>query len=155
MRHNETYRSWKWFWPNPDVILVEPGNHLHNWIKKLGSDLAGYKTLFLIDDIIANETLTKWKQPLLKLAISGRQKCHSLWLLTQSYTAVSMNIRRQAKMLYIWYLRKWGDWDTIDEENDVIETWEELASVKKKLKQGKHTCLVMRTECQRAYKTVL
>ena len=53
----------------------------------------------------------------------------------QSYTAIPMNIRRQAK--------KRGDWDTIHKEN---ETSGELVSVKKKLKRGKHTCLVMRTE---------
>ena len=54
-------------------------------------------------------------------------------------------------MLYIWYLKKRGDWDTTYKENDVIGTREELASVKKQLKQGKHTCLVMRTEHPRAY----
>ena len=64
----------------------------------------------------------------------------------------SLNIRRQAKMLYIWYSKKWGDWDTIHKENDIIETREELASVKKQLKQGKHPCLIMRTEHLRAYK---
>ena len=60
-------------------------------------------------------------------------------------------IRRQVKMLYVWYLKKRGDWDTIHEENDVIEMSEELASVKKKLIWGKHTCLVMRTEHPRVY----
>ena len=34
----------------------------------------------------------------------------------------------------------------INEENDVIEMPKEVASAKKKLRQGKHTCLVMRTE---------
>ena len=62
-----------------------------------------------------------------------------------------MNIRRQAKMLYIWFAKKRGDWDTIQEENDIIETSEELASVKKEIKQGKHTCLVMRMKHLRAY----
>ena len=62
-----------------------------------------------------------------------------------------MNIRREAKILYIWYLKEWGDWDTIHEENDVIEKWEGVASAKKKLKQGKNTCLIMRTEHLRAY----
>ena len=64
---------------------------------------AGDKTLFLIDDIIADETLHKRRQPLLEFAILGRHTGHSLWLLTQSYTAVPNNIRRQAKMLYVWY----------------------------------------------------
>ena len=132
-------------------ILIEPGNHFHDWIEKIGNLLAGSKTLFLIDDIIADETLDKGRQPLLGLAMSGRHKGHSLWLLTQSYTAVLMNIRRQAKMLYVWYSKKGGFWDTTHEENDIIETEEKLVNVKKQLKQGKHTCLMMRKEHLRAY----
>ena len=85
------------------------------------SDLhTGDKTLFLIDDIIADETLDKHRQPLLELAISGKHRGHSLWLLTQSYTAVPNNIRRQAKMLYVWYPKNRMDLNTIHEENDII-----------------------------------
>ena len=73
----------------------------------------------------------------------------------QSYTAVPIKIRRRAKMLYVWYLRKRGDWDTIHEENDVIETSKESGSVKKQLKQDKHTYLVMRTEHLGAHEIVL
>ena len=40
----------------------------------------------------------------------------------------------------------------IHEENDIIEMPEEVASAKKKIRQGKHPCLLMRTEHQRAYK---
>ena len=119
-------------------------------IEKISNLLAGSKTLFLIDDIIADETLDKHHQPLLELAISGRHRAHSLWLLTQSYTAVPENIRRQAKMLYIWYPKNRTDRNTIHEENDVIETGE-LARVKAQLKWGKHTCLIMRMEHPRAY----
>ena len=72
-------------------------------IEKISNLLAEDKTLFLIDDIIADETLDKHCQPLLELAISGRHRGHSLWLLTQSYTAIPNNIRKQAKMLYVWY----------------------------------------------------
>ena len=54
-------------------------------------------------------------------------------------------------MLYVWYPKKREDWDTIYEENDVIETQEELVNVKKMLTQGKHTCLVMRIERPIAY----
>ena len=39
----------------------------------------------------------------------------------------------------------------IHEENDIIKMPGELASVKMRLKQGKHTYLVMRTEHPRAY----
>ena len=97
LKHNSTYRSRKWVWTDPEVILIEPGNNLYGWIEKIGNLLARSKTLFLIDDIIANEILYKRRQPLLDLAISGRHKEHSLWLLTQSYTAFPKNIRRQAR----------------------------------------------------------
>ena len=30
LKHNETYRSRKWFWDDPKVILIEPGNHLYD-----------------------------------------------------------------------------------------------------------------------------
>ena len=75
------------FWTDPYVIPIEtgdsPSSHSYDWIEKLGNLLAGHKTLFLIDDIIVDETLDKQRQPLLGLAISGRHKDHSLWLLTQ------------------------------------------------------------------------
>ena len=100
---------------------------------------------------LADEALNKHHQPLLELAISGRHRCHSLWLLTQSYTAIPNNIRRQVKMLYIWYPKNRTDLNIIHEENDVIEMKEELARVKEALKLGKHTCLIMRMEHPRAY----
>ena len=118
-------------------------------IEKISNLLTGDKTLFLIDDIIADETLDKRRQPLLELAISGRHRGHSAWLLTQSYTAVPNNIRRQAKMLYVWYPKNRTDLNTIHEENDIIRS-EELARVKAQLKWGKHTCLLMRMEHPRA-----
>ena len=55
-------------------------------------------------------------------------------------------------MHYVWYPKKQGDWDMIPEENDVIEMLEEVVSTKKKLRQGKHTSLIMRTEHPTAYK---
>ena len=143
--------SQKWVWTDPEVILIEPGNSLYGWIEKIGNLLAGSKIIFLIDDIITDENLDKRRQPLLELAISGRHRAHLLWLLTQSYTAIPKNIRRQAKMLYVWYPKNRTDLNTINEENDIIETPEELANVKKQLKLGKHTCLIMRMEHPRTY----
>ena len=119
-------------------------------IEKISNLLTGSTTLFLIDDIIADETLDKCRQPLLELVILGRHRGHSLWLLTQSYTAIPNNIRRQAKMLYIWYPKNRMDLNIIHEENDVIGP-EELARVKAQLKWGKHTCLIMIMEHPRAY----
>ena len=57
LKHNETYRSRKWVWTDPEVIFINPGNSLYGWIEKIGNLLVGSKTLFLIDDIIADETL--------------------------------------------------------------------------------------------------
>ena len=101
LRYNSTYKSRGWVWNDPDVIPMEPGNRLHYLIENISDLLAGSATLSLINDIIADEALDKRRQPLLELAISGRHRGHSLWLLTQSYTAVPNNIRRQAKMLYV------------------------------------------------------
>ena len=134
LRYNSAYKSRGWVWNDPEVIHEEPGNQLYYLIKKYSNSLAGDKTLFLIDDIIADEALVKCRQPLLELAISGRHRQHSLWLLTQSYTAVPNNIRRQTKMLYVWYPKNRKDLNTIHKENDIIEMQEELARVKEALK---------------------
>ena len=129
LEHNESYKSCCWVWNDPEVIHIEPGNQLYYWIENISKLLTGDKTLFLIDDIIADEPLDRRRQPLLELAISGRHRQHSLWLLTQSYTAVPNDIRRQAKMLYIWYPVNRTDLKIIHEENDKIEM-EQLARVK-------------------------
>ena len=150
LRYNSTYKSRGWVWNDPDVIPIELENRLYYLIEKISNLVTGSVTLFLIDDIIANETLDKHHQPLLELAISGRPRGHSLWLLTQSYTVIPNNIRRQAKMLYVLYPKNRTDLNTIHKENDVIEMGE-LARVKAELKQGKHTCLIMRMEHPRAY----
>ena len=151
LEHNETYKSPGWVWTDPEFIRIERGNQLYYLIEKISNLLTRSKTLFLIDDIIADEGLIKHHQPLLELAISGRHRAHSLWLLTQSYTVIPNNIRRQAKMLYVWYPKNRTDLNAIHEENNVIETPEELARVKAQQKQGKHTCLIMRMEHPRAY----
>ena len=71
LEHNETYKSRGWVWNDPDVIPIEPGNQLYYLIEEISKLLAGSKTLFLINDIIADEALDKCHQPLLGLAISG------------------------------------------------------------------------------------
>ena len=136
LAHNDTYKSRGWVWNDPEVIPIKPGNQLYYLIEKISKLLAGSKTLFLIDDIIADEALDKCLQPLLELAISGRHRQHLLRLLTQSYTAIPNNIRRQAKMHYVWYPKNQKDLNTVHEENDVIEMQEELARVKAQLKWG-------------------
>ena len=153
LEHNETYKSRGWVWNDPDVIPIELDNNLYYLIEEISNLLTGSKTLFLINDIIANEALDKRRQPLLELAISGHHRQHSLWLLTQSYIAVPNNIRRQAKMLYVWYPKNRTDLNIIHEENDIIEMGG-LARIKAQLKWGRHTCLIMRMEHPRAYRVL-
>ena len=59
LRYNFTYKSRAWVWNDSDVIPIEPGNQLYYLIEKISNILTGDKTLFLIDDIIADETLDK------------------------------------------------------------------------------------------------
>ena len=69
LRYSSTYKSRGWVWNDPDVIPIEPGNQLYYLIEKIRNLLTGSTTLFLIDDIIADEALDKRCQPLLELAI--------------------------------------------------------------------------------------
>ena len=59
LRYNSMYKNRSWVWNDPDVIPIEPGNQLYYLIEKISDLLTGDKTLFLIDDIIADETLDK------------------------------------------------------------------------------------------------
>ena len=52
------YKNRSCVWNDLDVIPIEPGNQLYYLIEKISNLLAGDKTLFLIDDIIADETLS-------------------------------------------------------------------------------------------------
>ena len=88
LRWNETYLERAWVWEDDYVFPVEPKGNLLEIIRKLSALFSGEETLFVVDDVIADETLDKRRQPLLELAISGRHRKHSLWLLTQSYTAI-------------------------------------------------------------------
>ena len=58
-------------------------------------------------------------------------------------------------MLYVWYPKDRNDLKTIHEENDVIETREELKEVKGMLRDGKHTCLVLQIEQSRCHEVLL
>ena len=54
LRYNSTYQNRNWVWNDPDVIPIELGNQFYYLIEKISNLLTGDKTLFLIDDIIAD-----------------------------------------------------------------------------------------------------
>ena len=61
------------------------------------------------------------------------------------------NLRRQLKMLYVWYPKDRNELKMIHDENDVIENNIEFEIVKKELRKSKHACLVLRLEFPRTY----
>ena len=143
--HDKTYHAKEWIKNDDNVWLVDPKDNLYQWIKKLSELLRFLEVLFIIDDIIANKRLGKRRQPLLELAISGRHQVHYLWLLTQSYTAVPKDLRRQDKAIFVLYPKIRGDLRMIHDENDVL-TDDKLVVARNFLKKSKHACLYIRNE---------
>ena len=144
--NNKTYYAKEWIKKNNDKVwLVDPKGSLYQWIKKLSELLQFLEALFIIDDIIANESLDKRRQPLLELSISGRHRGHYLWLLTQSYSAIPKNLRRQVRPVFVWYPKERADLKAIHDENDVLID-DELVVVTGLLRKSKHACLYIQNK---------
>ena len=151
LRENSTDHAKEWIKNDDKVWLVDPKENLYQWIKKLSELIRFLEVLFIIDDIIANESLDKRRQPLLELSILGRHRGHYLWLLTQSYTAIPKNLRRKAKAIFVWYPKEQGDLKAIHEENDVV-TDDELVAARAFLKNSKYACLYIPNEFPRGFR---
>ena len=149
LQENDTYHAKEWIKNDDKVWLVDPKDNLYQWIKKL-SELLRFLEVLIINDIIANESLDKRRQPLLELSISGRHRGHYLWLLAQLYSAIPKNLRRQAKAIFVWYPKERGDLKTIHDENDVL-TDDELVVSTNCLKKSKHACLYIQNEFPRGF----
>ena len=104
----------------------------------------------IFDDINADEGLDKRRQSLLELAISRKHRDHCLWLLTQSYSAIPKNLRRQAMAIFVWYPKERGDLKMIHDENNVL-TDDELVVVRDLLKKSRHAFLYIRNENPRGF----
>ena len=61
-------------WKDDYVFPVEPKGNLLQIIEKLSALFSGEETLFVVDDVIADETLDKRRQPLLELAMYSAGK---------------------------------------------------------------------------------
>ena len=57
LRENSIYHAKEWIKNDDRVWLADPKDNLHQWIKKLSELLRFLEVLFIIDDIIANESL--------------------------------------------------------------------------------------------------
>ena len=148
---NKTYHSKDWTKNDDKVWLIEPKDKLYQWIEKLSQFLVHSET-FIIDNIIADESLDKRRKSALELAISGRDRGYYLWLLTQSYSAIPKNLTRQAKAIFVWYPKERADRKMIHDENNVL-TDNELVVIRDFLKKLKHACLHIWNKHPRKFKT--
>ena len=112
--------------------------------------LARSETLFIIDNIIADEDRDKKRHSLLELSISSRHRDRYLWLLTQSYSAIPKNLRRPVKAIFVWYPKERADLKMIYDENHVLAD-DELVIVRDFLRTSKHACLYARYEHPRRF----
>ena len=151
LRWNKTYLKRAWIWQDDYVFCIEPRGNLFEIIEKLSSLFSSEETMFIVDDMIADETLDKKRQPLLDLAISGCHRKHSLWLLAQSYTAIPKSLRRQKKQLFVWYEK--SDLKLVDEETNLMSS-EDLSKIKEQLKKGKHACRYVRLQHPRSFQVL-
>ena len=100
--------------------------------------------------MIADESLEKRRQFLLELAISGRHRNHYLFLLTQSYSAIPKNLRRQAKAIFVWYPKERADLKMVHDENKLLMD-DELNVIRDLLRKSKHACLYIQNEYPRGF----
>ena len=94
----------------------------------------GEPTLYIIDDCSASTALTKKKDMLSMLALSGRHAKQSVWVLTQKYNSV---------------LKDCKDRDSFEDclhENDAIPSREQRALVRQQLAETKHAELLLKTD---------
>ena len=152
MRWNKTYLERSWVWKDDYVFCfgLNKGS-LIQYIMTLSNLLAEETSLFIIDDCIADDALDKTRSELVALAASGRHKEHTLWFITQCYTAIPKRIRRQKQQLFVWYPSEKSDLKLIDEETNIIKTSEQLAEVNEVLKKSEHAVLYFRTKHPRGY----
>ena len=89
------------------VWLIEPKDKLYQWMEMSSQLLAHSETLFITDDIVADENLDKRRQSLLELAISGRHRNHCLWSL-HNLTLRYLTISEGRPRLYLLGIQKKG-----------------------------------------------
>ena len=100
VRWNKTYLDCPFIWKDDSFFVIEPGDQLLKWVDKLSKLLIGKETLFILDDIVADESLDKTRGALYDLAIAVRHRGHSLWLTDSVVYAIPKRFRRLVTMLF-------------------------------------------------------
>ena len=151
IRDNKTYQECEPLWIEDDIFLIDPQDQLLKYIEKFSDLFRGSEVLFILDDCIGDKHFDEKRTKLLDLAISGRHRGHSLWLLTQSYTAIPKNLRRQLKQVWVWHLQQRSDFKLLDDETNVIHDPAEWERIREKLFGSKYGCLHLRLEHPRGW----
>ena len=103
---NKTYLSRKWILDDKNVFIVcDVEGKLNEWIRLFKDTLKGHQILFIIDDCSAERKINKKQDILSELASSGRHRNHSLWVLTQKYNSISIDVREQIKWLCLFFTK--------------------------------------------------
>ena len=93
--------------------------------------LKDHQTLSIIDDCSAEGEINKKRDALPELVFSGRDRNHSLWILTQKYNSVSKEVREQIKWLCLFFTKDRDSFEDCLRENDVIHDKNERDRLKK------------------------
>ena len=129
IKWNVTYLKRSWVWKDEYVFIYNTSN-LCDLIANLSSVFSGEETLFILDDCITNTELDKTRSALLNLAISGRHRKHSVWMLTQRYNKIPLTVRDQLKQLFIWFPKNKKEFELVLDENFIIDSKAEIARLK-------------------------
>ena len=143
-KNNKTYLERKTLWDDPNIFFIDPTGKLHKYIETLSEVFADSSTLFIVDDMAGDQDITKKRQALTRLAFSGRHRQHSLWVLTQAYTSVLTDVRRQTEWIALFYCKAKKCFDTAMDENSGIDP-SEYATIRAKLSASPYAKLVLKS----------
>jgi hypothetical protein len=150
IRDNETYLERSWIWTTPNVVVIEKCDRLNHLLGVLFERFRGEKTLYLVDDLAGSDELAKKRDMLTKLAFSGRHTQQSVWVLTQAYTSVLKDFRRQTKWVALFHPKERDDFLSCLRENDVVPA-DVREEVRAKLSQVPHAKLILKTDVPASY----
>ena len=106
----------------------------------------GEPTLYIIDDCSASKALTKKKDMLSELALSGRHAGASVRVLTQKYNAVLSDLQEQTRWVAMFHCKDRDNFEDALRENDVIPSHEESTAVRQLLVETRHGKLLLKTD---------
>ena len=105
IEHNKTYKQCPCLWTDPEVYVLDPGERLHDYLWAFYLVFKGKPTLFIIGNCSDTEALTKKRHMLSELAFLGRHAGISVWVLTQKYNSVLMDLREQTCWVALFHCK--------------------------------------------------